>query len=169
MDDGRLTDNSGRTIDFTNAIIIATSNAGTKFIQEMVKQNVPVAEIKDQLAATQLNQYFRPEFLNRFDGIIVFKPLSLADVSQIAQLMVNKVAKNLEDKGISLEASPEALVFLAEAGFDPEFGARPLRRVIQEKIQDQLANLLLAGKIGRRDKILIQAGGKIEIIKAKEI
>ncbi len=169
MDDGRLTDSSGRTIDFTNTIIIATSNAGTKTIQELVKQNVPVEQIKQQLMQRDLNQYFRPEFLNRFDGIIVFKPLSPADVEAIAQLMINRIAADLEAKGIGLQVSPEALSALAQAGFDPEFGARPLRRVIQNQVQDQLANLILTNKVKRRDIIVLEGGGKISIIKAKAI
>ncbi|MFA6254614.1 MAG: AAA family ATPase [Patescibacteria group bacterium] len=169
MDDGRLTDNSGRTIDFTNTIIIATSNANTKFIQEKVKQNIPIEEIKKQLMDQELNQYFRPEFLNRFDGIIVFKPLSMDDVKTIAQLMINKVAKNLAEKGVGLKVTDQAIAELAEAGFDPQFGARPLRRVIQQRIQDPLANSFLAGQIGRRDTIVLEAGGRIVIEKAKVI
>ncbi|MFA6215237.1 MAG: AAA family ATPase [Patescibacteria group bacterium] len=169
MDDGRLTDSGGKTIDFTNAIIIATSNAGTKSIQEMVKQNIPLEQIKQTLIEKELNQYFRPEFLNRFDGVIVFKPLSLEDVQKIASLMLNKVRKNLSEKGIGLIASPQALAELASEGFDPEFGARPLRRLIQEKVQDPLANFLIAGQINRRDTVSLDAGGKIRIIKASEI
>jgi len=169
MDDGRLTDNSGRTIDFTNTIIIATSNANTKFIQEKVKQNIPTEEIKKQLMDQELNQYFRPEFLNRFDGIIVFKPLSMEDVKTIAKLMVNKVAKNLAEKGVNLKVTDQAIAELAQAGFDPQFGARPLRRVIQQKIQDPLANSILAGQISRRDTVVLEAGGRIVIEKAKVI
>ncbi len=169
MDDGRLTDNAGRTVDFTNTIIIATSNAGTKFIQELIKQGIEIEKIKQQLIDTRLNQYFRPEFLNRFDGIIVFKPLAIEDVEAIARLMINKVAKNLETKGITLQAQPQALVDLARQGFDPEFGARPLRRLIQEQIQDPLANYLLAGKITRRDTVIIGPQAEIKVIKAKKI
>ncbi|MFA6410892.1 MAG: AAA family ATPase, partial [Candidatus Buchananbacteria bacterium] len=169
MDDGRLTDTLGKTIDFTNTIIIATSNAGTKFIQDMVKQNQPLETIKQQLIDNHLNQYFRPEFLNRFDGIIVFKPLSMPDVEAIAKLMLKKVKKNLEEKGIKLKATNQAITELAQMGYDPEFGARPLRRVIQEKIQDQLANYLISGQITRRDIITIAGADKILIQKAKEI
>ena len=169
MDDGRLTDNTGRTIDFTNAIIIATSNACTKFIQDQVKAKVPIPEIKQQLIDQQLNQYFRPEFLNRFDGIIVFKPLTMVEVEQIAGFMLNKIAKNLEGKGITLRVTKPALAELAEAGFDPQFGARPLRRLIQQRVQDPLANYILGRKIGRRDTVTFDFGGKIEITKAKEI
>jgi len=169
MDDGRLTDNTGRTIDFTNTIIIATSNAGTKLIQERVKQNIPVEKIKQELIDEKLNQYFRPELLNRFDGIIVFKPLSMDDVAKITKLMIKKVAVSLEEKGITLKITPEAVVELAKEGFDPKFGARPLRRLIQQRVQDVLANYLLAGKIGRRDIVIIKSGGILDIQKAKQI
>jgi len=169
MDDGRLTDNSGRTIDFTNTIIIATSNAGTGFIQEKVKQNIEISEIKKQLIENQLPQYFRPEFLNRFDGIIVFKPLGLEEVKQITKLMLDKVGKNLEEKGISLQVEPNAINELAQAGFDPQFGARPLRRVIQQKVQDKLANLILSGEATRRDQVVLAGADKINIMKAKKI
>jgi len=169
LDDGRLTDSSGRTIDFTSSIIIATSNAGTKIIQDLVKQNIPIEQIRQQLMDGELNKYFRPEFLNRFDGIIVFKPLAMADVEKIAKLMLNKIAKDLEIRGIKLEVAPEALSYLAQAGFDPEFGARPLRRVIQQKVQDQLANYILQGAVGRRDTVRLGAAGGIEIIKARQL
>ncbi|MDX9893056.1 MAG: AAA family ATPase [Patescibacteria group bacterium] len=169
MEDGRLTDNNGRTVDFTNAIIIATSNAASTFIQEQIRNGTSVEQTKQQLMDRELNQYFRPEFLNRFDGVIVFKPLSLEDVQKIAQLMINKVARNLEAKGIKLEITPTALADLASQGFDPQFGARPLRRLIQEKIQDPLANYLLANKIERRDTVLVETVGSLKVIKAKEI
>lgn len=169
MDDGRLTDNTGRTIDFTNAIIIATSNAGTKFIQDEVKKGTSIEQIKEMLMDQHLNQYFRPEFLNRFDGIVVFKPLSISDVQEITKLMLNKIKKNLEEKGITLKATNEAVLELAKNGFDPQFGARPLRRVIQQRVQDPLANYLLAKKIGRRDIVTLEKEGKITITKARQI
>jgi ATP-dependent Clp protease ATP-binding subunit ClpA len=170
MDDGRLTDSSDKTIDFTNTIIIATSNAGTGFIQTMVKKQIPILEIKKQLTDEHLGKYFRPEFLNRFDGIIVFKPLNIADVESIAKLMLVKIKKSLEaDKGIELKATPEAVIELANAGFDQQFGARPLRRVIQSRVQDPIANYILSNQLSRRDTIIIKSGGQIEIKKAKEI
>jgi len=168
-DDGRLTDGGGRTVDFTNTIIIATSNAGTNLIQDLVKQNVPLAEIRQRLLDQELGRYFRPEFLNRFDGVVVFKPLSMAEVEAIARLMLLGVAQYLEEKGIKLEISPEAVSDLARAGFDPQFGARPLRRVIQQTVQDQLANYILAGQIKRRDTVKLEAGPRISVIKAQPL
>ncbi len=168
MDDGRLTDNQGRTIDFTNVILIATSNAGTQFIQDKMRDGASIQVIKDQLLAGELKKYFRPEFLNRFDGVMVFKPLTLAEVEQIAGLMLNKVAQRLAKKGINFQAALEAVKELAAAGFDPVYGARPLRRVMQEKVDDVLANYLLQNKIGRRDVVVLQPGGWLKVEKAEQ-
>ncbi len=169
MEDGRLTDATGRTIDFTNTIIIATSNAGSSYIQQKIKEKVPVEKIKKDLLETQLKDYFRPEFLNRFNNIIVFKPLSYEDVVKIAHLMLNDVAKNLEAKGIHFQASEEAVKELAKIGFDPQFGARPLRRAIQKHVDNALAQYLIKGKIGRRDVAILESGGVIRVEKAKKL
>lgn len=170
MDDGRLTDNMGRTIDFTNVILIATSNAGSPAIQEGLRQGLSIDAIKDRLLNVELKPYFRPEFLNRFDGIVVYKPLAQTEVETIARLMLDKISKRLEDKhGIIFEVTGEAVTELAAAGFDPVFGARPLRRVIQEKVEDALTNLLLAKKIGRRDRVILEAGMNFRIEKAREL
>jgi ATP-dependent Clp protease ATP-binding subunit ClpC len=169
MDDGRVTDSQGRVIDFTNTIIIMTSNAGAQFIQDGINNGTDLEEIKNKLINEELRQYFRPEFLNRFDGVVVFKPLTMMAVIKIARLMINKIVKKLEERGISFEASDEAIAELAELGFDPKFGARPLRRTIQEKVDDILANYLLQGQIDRRDKVILEPGGKLRIEKAEQI
>lgn len=169
MDDGRLTDSSGRTIDFTNVIIVATSNAATPLIQERVTAGVPVGHIKEELMSGGLAQYFRPEFLNRFDNIIVFKPLAPEDVLAITKLLIKEVGKRLKEKGISLEASDEAIFELAKKGYDPRYGARPLRRVIQENVDDALAKFLLTGSLSRRDVAVLEAGGKISIKQARQL
>ncbi|MBU0649147.1 AAA family ATPase [Patescibacteria group bacterium] len=169
MDDGRLTDNLGRTIDFTNVILVCTSNAGTDIIQEELKKGTSVSEIQQILVQEKLKNYFRPEFLNRFDGIIVFKPLSAEEILQIAWLQLSRLQDNLEEKGIHLRVTEEAATELAKAGFDPLYGARPLKRVIQERVNDALANFLLIGKISRRDIVYLEPGGKIRVEKAKEL
>jgi len=169
MDDGRLTDGLGRTIDFTNVILIATSNAGTAFIQEKIKEGWTVQQIKDKMMEDEIKKYFTPEFVNRFDGVIVFKPLAMKEVIEITKLMLKKVAKQLEEKGIHFEASEEAVAELASAGFDPQYGARPLRRIVQERVSDVLANYLLAGKIARRDTVILEKGGVLKIKKAEKI
>lgn len=170
MDDGRLTDNVGRTIDFTNIILIATSNAGTPYIQEGLRHGLGLDKIKEHLISVELKPYFRPELLNRFDGIIVFKPLVQTEIEQIAKLMLDKIAKQLEDKrGIILRVTPEAVQELAQAGFDPIFGARPLRRVIAEKVEDTLTELILKQRLGRRDEVHLEAGGVMRVEKAREL
>ncbi len=169
MDDGRLTDGAGRTIDFTNVILIATSNAGAQYLQQAVRQNIPMEQIKENLIENELKGIYRPEFLNRFDGIIVFKPLGMEEVVQIAYLMISKVTERLKAKGITFRASDEAVYELAQKGFDPKFGARPLRRVIQEEVDNAVATVLLKGEVGRRDTLVLEAGGKIHVEKAAEL
>jgi ATP-dependent Clp protease ATP-binding subunit ClpA len=165
MDDGRLTDGIGRTIDFTNVVLIATSNAGTSFIQEQVSQGASLESIKTHLLERELKGIFRPEFLNRFDGVIVFKPLSLEDVTHIARLLLKGVAKRLEEKGIGFRAEEAAVQELARAGYDPLFGARPLRRVIQERIDNALADLILRKEVNRKDTVILGESGALQVEK----
>lgn len=169
LDDGRLTDASGRTIDFTNCIIIATSNAGTQVIQEQIKNKVPLEQIRKTLLEGGLQQYFRPEFLNRFDGIVLFKPLTITEVEKVTELLISKLTLGLEAKGIHLQASPAAIRELAIKGFDPLFGARPLRRVIQENVDNSLASYLLTGKLTRRDVVVLEPGGVVRVEKASKL
>ncbi len=165
MDDGRLTDGVGRTVDFTNVVLIATSNAGTPYIQEQVMAGTPLDQIRTGLLERELKGIFRPEFLNRFDAVIVFKPLSLDDVTQIAWLLVNAVGKRLEEKGMGFRAEDAAVEELAQAGYDPIYGARPLRRVIQERVENALADLLLKKELNRRDTVVLEAGGVVRVEK----
>lgn len=168
MDDGRLTDGVGRTIDFTNVVLIATSNAGTQFIQDEVKKGTPMEQIKTGLLEEQLKGLFRPEFINRFDGVIVFKPLTIDDVTQIAWLLLASVAKRLEEKGMGFRAEDAAVEELARDGFDPLYGARPLRRLIQDRVENALADLLLKQAVGRKDTVVLKPGGLMEVEKYKQ-
>jgi ATP-dependent Clp protease ATP-binding subunit ClpB len=161
MDDGRLTDSTGRVVDFTNVIVIATSNAGTSYVAEQLRNGLSTDVIKDRLLHGELNQYFRPEFLNRFDGIVLFKPLAQEDIKKIAELLLRGVAKDLEAKGVELRVADAALEYFSQIGFDPEFGARPLRRVIQEHVENKLAELILSNQLKRRDVIVIGEGGEV--------
>ena len=169
MDDGRLTDGLGRTVNFTNVIIIATSNAGTQYIQDEVAKGTILAAIKTALVENELRTVYRPEFLNRFDDIIVFSPLSIDDVSAIAYLLIGKVVERLKGKGIDLAVTDAAVHELAQAGFDPKFGARPLRRVVQERLENAIAEKLLSGDVGRRDKLVYDQGGVLTVEKAREL
>lgn len=165
MDDGRLTDGVGRTIDFTNTLVIATSNAGGQFIQDEVRAGASMERIKTGLLEDQLKGVFRPEFLNRFDAVIVFKPLTMDDVVQIAWLMIHGIRKRMEEKGITFQAEDAAVEELAKAGFDPVYGARPLRRVIQDRVENALADLLLRQSVSRKDTIVLEEGGNLRVEK----
>ena len=168
-DDGRLTDGFGRVIDFTNTIIIATSNAGAKYIHAAIQKGESYDKIKNNLIENELKTVYRPEFLNRFDEIIVFKPLTQSDLNQITILLLSEVVRQMEAKGIKLEFTEPAVIELAKAGYDPEFGARPLRRVIQEKVTNTLAQYLIQDQVNRRDVIIYDVGGKITVNKAKRL
>ncbi len=166
MDDGRLTDGLGRTIDFTNVILIATSNAGTQFIQDEVQKGTDLAAIKSELTENQLRQVYRPEFLNRFDDVIVFSPLTQDDVAAITYLMIAKIEERLKAKGLNFQIDDDAVHELAQQGYDPKFGARPLRRVLQDKVENLIAERILQGDVGRRDTVVYHKGGTISVEKA---
>ncbi|MBI5733882.1 MAG: ATP-dependent Clp protease ATP-binding subunit, partial [Candidatus Kerfeldbacteria bacterium] len=169
LDDGRATDATGRTVDFTNTIIMATSNAGTQFIEESLQNQVPLEYIRRTLMESGLKQYFRPELLNRFDAIVVFKPLTLLEIEKVTGLLLGKLATELEAKGIHLQASTAAIKELAAKGFDPLYGARPLRRAIQDNVDSALAKYLLTGKLSRRDVVVLEPGGEIRVEKARKL
>ncbi|MFH1426401.1 MAG: ATP-dependent Clp protease ATP-binding subunit [Candidatus Kerfeldbacteria bacterium] len=170
MDDGRITDGTGQTFDMSNTMIIATSNAGTQEIQNMVQAGLGADEIKTKLMEETLQRFFKPEFVNRFDNVVVFKPLTFEEVVDIANRMLTKVAQRLlEEKGIIMEVDADALVELADKGYDPKYGARPLRRVLQDTVDDALSKLMLSRQLGRRDIVMLKPGGVMEVKKAPGI
>jgi ATP-dependent Clp protease ATP-binding subunit ClpB len=158
LDDGRLTDNKGRVVNFKNTIIIMTSNIGSHLIQENFKnldddnREGIIAKTKNELFEL-LKQTIRPEFLNRIDELIMFTPLNRSEIRDIVALQFKQVQQTLAEMGISMEASAEALDWLAELGYDPQFGARPLKRVIQKRILNELSKEILAGKVDKDSKI----------------
>jgi ATP-dependent Clp protease ATP-binding subunit ClpB len=155
LDDGRLTDGQGRTVDFRNTVIVMTSNLGSTLIQEMT--GAPhSALVKAVMGA--VSQHFRPEFVNRLDEIVVFHSLDSAQVRAIADLQVARLRSRLADQEIALTVSPEALDHLGDAGFDPVYGARPLKRAVQAELETPLAEALLAGRFGRGDHIQVEVG-----------
>jgi len=147
FEDGRLTDVRGRVSDFTNSIIIATSNAGSQFIRENAGKLPPEQMKTNLLNLIQQEGTFTPEFLNRFDSVIVYRPLTKSELMKVAQFMIADMNKNLAEKQIGVSVSPEALAKLAELGYDPQFGARPMRRVITQKIENLLAKKMLEGSV----------------------
>lgn len=157
LDEGRLTDNKGRVADFKNTIIIMTSNMGSHIIQQKfdaVKDPETAMEGAKVEVLGLLKQTVRPEFLNRIDDIIMFTPLTKADITKIVGLQLKGVSKMLAKQGITLDATPEAITHLAESGFDPQYGARPVKRVIQKEVLNQLSKEILAGKI-KTDSIIL--------------
>ena len=164
LDDGRLTDNKGRTVNFKNTIIIMTSNLGSQIIRERfehlnAQNRAEVIEKTQNEVFNLLKAQMRPEFLNRIDEIIMFTPLDENEIAQIVRLQVSAVAKMLSKNGITLEATDVAVAFLAKAGYDPEFGARPVKRVIQNMVLNKLSKDIIAQNIDREKPIVIDCVG----------
>jgi len=179
MEEGRLTDARGRKVDFRNTIIIMTSNIGAETIrkahlgfptqkQEEVDLERRYREMREKLL-NELRKVFRPEFLNRVDQVVVFRPLSREDILKIVDLELGKVAARLKEHRLSIEATPAAKAFLADKGYDPEYGARPLRRVIQNLVEDALSEGMLAGRFGPGDTVVIDVEGDQLTFRAKGI
>ncbi|MEO7823262.1 MAG: ATP-dependent chaperone ClpB, partial [Gemmatimonadaceae bacterium] len=160
LDDGRLTDSQGRTVDFRNTVIIMTSNIGSTYILEHTGDDRAVVEAQVMGA---LRQHFRPEFLNRVDDIIVFRPLGKGEIEHIIDLQLARLEKLLADRKLSLELTPEAREILATEGYDPAFGARPLKRAIQRLLQNPLAMAVLEGRFSEGDHILVGVDAKGEL------
>jgi ATP-dependent Clp protease ATP-binding subunit ClpB len=154
LDDGRLTDGQGRTIDFRNTVLIMTSNLGSQAIQEMSGQDFE--KVRNSVIAV-LREHFRPEFLNRIDEIIVFKPLTEDQLTAIVDIQLKRLENRLADRRIHLEVTAAARKLLAQRGWDPVYGARPLKRAIQRLVQDPLAMMLLEGKFSEGDTITVDA------------
>ncbi|MCK4636162.1 MAG: AAA family ATPase, partial [Candidatus Moranbacteria bacterium] len=163
MDDGRLTDSKGRTVDFTNSVIVMTSNVGSEIIQKMQEEaKGKTDEIKMREKVMQeMSQQFKPEFLNRVDDIILFHPLSEKIIAQILDIQIENVQGRLQKKGISVNISDKAKEFLANRGFDPIYGARPLKRVIQNEVLNPIAMKVIEGEISD--------GGVVDIDLVKEV
>ena len=155
LDDGRITDSQGRTVDFKNTILIMTSNIGSSYLLEGIEENGEIKEESQELVMHELRSHFRPEFLNRMDEIIMFKPLSKHNIESIIDLLVEDLNHRLEDKELRIELTPEAKAFVADGGYEPMYGARPLKRFLQKHVETLAAKLILEGNVGRQDTILL--------------
>jgi ATP-dependent Clp protease ATP-binding subunit ClpB len=151
LDDGRLTDGQGRTVDFRNTILILTSNLGSHFLVDSTLS----AQEKEEAVQQMVRQAFKPEFVNRLDDIVVFSTLSEEELGEIVELNIDRLSRRLHDRRLELAVTPDARAWLAERGYDPIYGARPLRRLMQHEIDDRLANALLAGQIRDGDTVLV--------------
>ena len=151
LDDGRLTDGQGRTVDFRNTILVLTSNLGSQYLVD------PTLSWNEKVESVQLmvRQAFKPEFVNRLDDIVVFSALSTEDLAQIVELYVERLQRRLGDRRLELAVTPDARAWLAERGYDPIYGARPLRRLMQNEIDDKLATALLSGSIRDGETVLV--------------
>ncbi|MNK33924.1 Chaperone protein ClpB [compost metagenome] len=159
LDEGRLTDNKGRVADFKNTIIIMTSNMGSSIIQE--KFETLKGDVEGAIEAAKvevlglLKQTVRPEFINRIDDIVMFTPLSADNIKEIVGLQIKSVTRLLAQQNITLDATPEAIDYLAKKGYDPDFGARPVKRVIQKEVMNELSKQILSGKVTTDSIILL--------------
>jgi ATP-dependent Clp protease ATP-binding subunit ClpB len=155
LDDGRLTDGQGHTVDFSNTLIILTSNVGSGLLA--AQSGEEDVDIVRNSVMEELRSSFRPEFLNRLDEIILFQRLTRDQMGAIVDIQVMRLGRLLDDRNITLQLDTPARVWLADAGYDPVYGARPLKRVIQRQLQDRLAKLILEGKLGEGETVGISA------------
>src|SRR5690348_6158214 len=162
LDDGRLTDGQGRTVDFRNTLIVLTSNLGSDILAAL-PEKAEVAKVRDQVMAV-VRQAFRPEFLNRLDDILIFRRLSRSDMKAIVTIQLERLQKLLADRKISLEVDNKAKEWLAEIGYDPVYGARPLKRVIQRQLQNPLAEMILAGRIADGETVKVSTSGEDSLL-----
>jgi ATP-dependent Clp protease ATP-binding subunit ClpB len=160
LDDGRITDSQGRTVDFKNTIIILTSNIGSQYLLEGIDENTgEITQATNDLVMNDLRNSFRPEFLNRLDEIIMFKPLTKSNIGGIVDLIMAELNGRLEDRQLKIELTPAAKQFVIEQGYDPVYGARPLRRYIQKNVETMAAKIILAGDISEGSTITIDSDG----------
>ena len=159
LDDGRLTDGQGRTVNFTNAVIVMTSNAGSQEIQRIAADGGSEDAMRSAVEAA-LRQRFLPEFLNRIDDTVIFKPLDQVQIRKIVQLQLAELAKRLDENGLKLDVTDEAIDEIAKTGYDPTYGARPLKRVIQREVQNSLATALLKSEFAEGSTVTVDHDGR---------
>ena len=167
LDDGRITDSQGRTVDFKNTILIMTSNIGSQYLLDGIQDDGSISEEARNLVMQDLRAHFRPEFLNRLDETIMFKPLTKDNIGHIVDLLLKGLNKRLADQELTVELSPAAKQFVIEGGYDPVYGARPLKRFVQKEVETSTAKLILGGQVSEGDTILldVENGGLRAMIK----
>ncbi len=171
LDDGRLTDGQGRTVDFRNTVVIMTSNLGNELWMSSVEDESQIKEVSRDQINRLLQAHFRPEFLNRVDEIVVFTPLTKADLTKIVDIQLERVAGLMKERSLILKVDREAREYLAEKGYDPDFGARPLKRTIQREVQDPLALKVISGEVTEGDTVVVSKGPEgleFEVISPQE-
>ena len=171
LDDGRITDSQGRTVDFKNTILIMTSNIGSSYLLDGIAEDGTIEESARTAVMNELRMHFRPEFLNRLDETILFKPLTKSDIGNIIHLIVKDINARLADRELSIEITPAAENYIVEEGYDPVYGARPLKRFVQKHVETLAAKMILADKVSAKDVIMIDLQQDVEelVAKVKEI
>src|SRR5207244_1470652 len=165
LDDGRMTDGQGRTVNFKNTVIVMTSNLGSQMIQQMSGQDYQVVKLA---VMGEVKTHFRPEFVNRIDEIVVFHALDESNIADIARVQLRELDKRVRAMDMDIEISDAAVAELAKAGFDPVYGARPLKRAIQQQIENPLSKAILEGRFGPKDTIVVDVkNGAFTFEKAK--
>ena len=168
LDDGRITDSQGRTVDFKNTILIMTSNLGAEFLLDGIDDNGNISSEAEELVMSQLKNHFRPEFLNRLDEIVMFKPLSKSDIRGIIDLLVKDINRRIEDKEISLTVTDRALDYIVEKAYDPVYGARPLKRYLQKNVETLLAKKMLADEVAVGDVLSLDVENDALVIRKSD-
>ncbi len=167
LDDGRITDSQGRTVDFKNTILIMTSNIGSSYLLDGIDENGNIRKENEDMVMQELRAHFRPEFLNRLDETIMFKPLTKSDICDIIDLLVTDINRRLSDKELSVELTKEAKDMIIEGGYEPMYGARPLKRYLQKHVETLAAKLILSDKVRSEDVILIDVENEELVAKVK--
>jgi ATP-dependent Clp protease ATP-binding subunit ClpB len=168
LDDGRVTDAQGRTVDFKNTVVIMTSNIGSPYLLEGVTASGEIEDKARQAVMQELRREFRPEFLNRVDDIVLFKPLRLEEIELVVDLMTQDLRCRLSDRGIRLELTPAARALVAREGFDPVFGARPLRRYLQHELETRIGRALVAGEAAEGTVIKVDEGASGLVVRMEK-
>ena len=165
LDDGRITDSQGRTVDFKNTILIMTSNIGSPYLLDGIDDQGNIKEENQELVMNDLRGHFRPEFLNRLDEIVMFKPLTRENIGGIVDLIINNLNGRLADKELKISLTPEAKKYVADNGYDPVYGARPLKRYLQKNVETLAAKVILEGKVSLGDTIVFDVEGDKLVVK----
>ena len=165
LDDGRITDSQGRTVDFKNTILIMTSNIGSSYLLEGIDDNGNIKQENQDLVMNDLRNHFRPEFLNRLDEIIMFKPLTRDNIGGIVDLVIDSVNERLKDRELQIKLTDAAKTYVADNGYNPVYGARPLKRYLQKNVETLAARVILEGKVSMGDTITFDVvDGKLAVV-----
>ena len=159
LDDGRITDSQGRTVDFKNTILIMTSNIGSQYLLNGIDENGEISENAEMMVMSELRAHFRPEFLNRLDETILFRPLTKENIGGIVDLMIADLNRRLSDRELTIELTPDAKQYVIDHGYDPTYGARPMKRYLQKYVETAAARIIVEGNISEGDTILIDTDG----------